>query len=201
MRKRPLIWIILAALALFGFVGLSHAAQVTLAWDANTPAPDGYRIYQRLHGGSYGEPIWTGTDTTCTITGLAEGSYYFVARAFRGAVESGNSNEVAALVEAPTPTPAPTIDPTPAPPRGFMLLKDGAPIPSLSAGQYTAQDNGKLWIVEIRPSEAPFSGNIVTKTFHREGCRYHGCLTCLEKFSTREDAIAAGFKPCGSCKP
>jgi len=198
----------------------ANAAQVNLAWDANNPAPDGYRIFQRTTGGNYNynQPTWTGTATTCTIDGLQNGKrYFFVARAFKGPDQSGNSNEVTALIPAPTPTPSPTpaIEPeptqsptatpsaTPAPPRGFVLLKDGAPISSLAPGKYSSQDGGKLWIVDVTEeiTEPAYTGNTITKTFHKVGCRYFGCLTCTAKFQTREDAIAAGYKPCGSCKP
>jgi hypothetical protein len=74
------------------------AAQVTLAWDPNTPAPDGYRLYQRSAGSAYNyaSPVWSGKETSCTVSQLAEGNqYYFVVRAYTGVDESGDSNEVA----------------------------------------------------------------------------------------------------------
>lgn len=91
------------------------AAQVTLQWDANSPAPEGYRLYQRLTGQdyNYAAPVWNGAGTTCTINGLAEGAtYYFVVRAFDGSDQSGDSNEVQYHLSgaAPTPTPSPSLD-------------------------------------------------------------------------------------------
>jgi hypothetical protein len=86
------------------------AAQVTLQWDANDPSPEGYRIYQRLSGQNYNyaAPVWNGSGTTCTISGLAEGAtYYFVVRAFQGSEQSGDSNEVQYLTGA---TPSPNAD-------------------------------------------------------------------------------------------
>lgn len=93
----------------------AQAAQVTLAWDPNIPAPDGYRVYQRLAGGTYDytTPAWPkagddGTQTSCTITALADdSSYYFVVRAFVGSDESGDSNEVNYVTPPP---PAATYD-------------------------------------------------------------------------------------------
>ncbi|MEJ2040544.1 MAG: fibronectin type III domain-containing protein [Desulfosarcinaceae bacterium] len=73
------------------------AAQVSLQWDANDPAPDGYHVYQRSSGQSYdyGLAAWTGTATSCTVENLSEGvTYYFVVRAFAGTDNSGDSNEV-----------------------------------------------------------------------------------------------------------
>ena len=194
----------------------AYAAQVTLAWDANSPAPEVYRIYQRGPGDSYDytTPAWAGTGTQATITVQPGVLCFFVARAFSGASVSANSNEVQYYPPYHTPYPTPTVEPeptqsptatptpTPAPPRGFVLLKDGAAIGSLTSGKYSILDGGKLWIVDVSEDIEPaYSGNILSKTLHKKGCRYFGCLTCTAKFSTREDAIAAGYKPCGSCKP
>lgn len=92
----------LAALLLLLAPSLTLAAEVTLAWDANDPAPDGYRVFARIDGQDYDytSPVWPGTgddptQTSCVLKGLAEGtSYYFVVRAYAGSEESGDSNEV-----------------------------------------------------------------------------------------------------------
>ena len=84
----------------------SHAFQVTLAWDANDPAPDGYRLFQRTEGGTYNynTPVWNGAGTSATVDQLAENTtYHFVVRAFMGDNESGNSNEVVYRYEPPAP--------------------------------------------------------------------------------------------------
>ncbi len=105
------------------FAAPLFAAQVTLQWDPNTPTPQGYRVYQRLSGAAYNysSPAWTGTATTCTLNNLQDGAtYYFVARAYTGTDQSGNSNEVQfsssiTPTPTPTPTPRPTATPTPTP--------------------------------------------------------------------------------------
>jgi chitinase len=82
---------------LVAFPLIVSAAQVSLQWDANDPAPDGYRLFQRQSGQAYNysAAIQTTTGTNCTVDGLEEGTtYYFVVRAFLGADESGDSNEV-----------------------------------------------------------------------------------------------------------
>ncbi len=97
----PLVWFGLAAVALLLLCPAEAfpSVDITLAWDANTePDLAGYRIFVRAEGESYDylSPDWEGTDTTCTIYGLADGTnYYFVARAFDTSNnESGDSDEV-----------------------------------------------------------------------------------------------------------
>ncbi len=79
--------------------GTGLAAQVRLTWDANTETDlAGYRVFSHSTNGSYdySSPTWSGTENSCTLENLDEGSdYYFVVRAFNTAgVESGDSNEV-----------------------------------------------------------------------------------------------------------
>ena len=47
----------------------------------------------------------------------------------------------------------------------------------------------------------PFHGNAKSKVFHRPGCSGYDCKHCTASFKTRDEAIKAGYKPCGSCKP
>jgi hypothetical protein len=88
---------VLIIIAIFLIPVWSQAAQVTLTWDPNDPAPDGYCIYSRAEGQAYdyNQPCWTGYGTTGTVAGLADNTtYFFVVRAFVAAQESADSNEV-----------------------------------------------------------------------------------------------------------
>lgn len=71
------------------------AGQVTLKWDANEPAPEGYKVFARSGlNYDYENPNWSGPETTATLE-LPEGvTYNFVVRAFDGLLESPNSEEV-----------------------------------------------------------------------------------------------------------
>ena len=92
------IYVILLALVVMLFaLGIkAHASDVTLAWDANSETDlAGYKIYVSQESGVYAEGIDVGNVTTYTVTGLADGEYFFVATAYNEAgYESGYSNEV-----------------------------------------------------------------------------------------------------------
>lgn len=86
----------------------SHAAadSVTLAWDANQPQPDGYRVHHRTSGQSYDYSSWDcqTTDTICTVNNLGPGTtYHFVVRAYMGRDVSSDSNEVSHTTASPAP--------------------------------------------------------------------------------------------------
>lgn len=44
-------------------------------------------------------------------------------------------------------------------------------------------------------------GNTSSKVFHRSDCKSFNSISCTSMFSTRTEAMSAGFKPCGLCKP
>jgi len=88
---------------LFAIVALPHfvwAAQIKLAWDANTESDlAGYKVYYGSGSRSYGSSIDVGKVTAHTLTGLTEGQTYYIAvTAYNKSYsESGYSNEVRAL--------------------------------------------------------------------------------------------------------
>jgi hypothetical protein len=89
-------WPVFLVFFLF-FVTVAQAAQVTLSMEPLDSKDEGYRIYQRLTGEKYDyqQPVWSGTETTCTIDNLVEGeTYFFVARSFAGSLQSADSNEI-----------------------------------------------------------------------------------------------------------
>jgi VCBS repeat-containing protein len=84
------------------FIHSTYAAEVTLAWDANSePDIAGYKICYGLQSGSYSHTVDVGNYTSCVISNLDEGqTYYFAAKAYNTAgYESGYSNEVSAHME------------------------------------------------------------------------------------------------------
>lgn len=97
--------ILFAALLWLACAGSALAADVTLAWDANTESDlAGYKVYYGTASGVYGTPITIGTQTTYTVTGLPPGTYYFAVTAYNtSGLESGYSNEVSQTING-TPT-------------------------------------------------------------------------------------------------
>ena len=97
----------LTLILFFSLMGVAFAAQtVTLAWDPNTDTIIGYRIYERVEGGTYvyGEAnakasTLVGTETVTFQT--TDGKKYYVATAYGTTAESGPSNEVSTRPNAP----------------------------------------------------------------------------------------------------
>jgi len=51
------------------------------------------------------------------------------------------------------------------------------------------------------PSRVIYHGNVSSRIFHSPSCADYSCKNCTRVFRSREEAITAGFKPCGTCKP
>jgi micrococcal nuclease len=45
-----------------------------------------------------------------------------------------------------------------------------------------------------------YHGNKRSKVFHQSSCKDFNCKNCVISFKTRQEAIEAGFRPCGGCK-
>lgn len=46
-----------------------------------------------------------------------------------------------------------------------------------------------------------YHGNVRSHKFHRPGCQHYNCKNCTAVFKSREEAISAGYSPCGICRP
>ena len=107
----------------------ARAAQVTLAWDANTESDlAGYRIHYGTASGSYTVTVAVDKSTpTCTILNLSAGqTYYFAASAYNASgASSGYSNEVSYTISVPNTAPT-----TPSIPAGRPAAWSTGPLPS-----------------------------------------------------------------------
>ena len=110
-------------LSLFIFSQDIFAAQIKLAWDANTESDlAGYKVYCGTTSGTYGTPIDAGNVTTYTLAGLTLGQTYFIAvTAYDTSTnESGYSNEVSGSATDGTQTFTVTSNPS-----GREVVVDG----------------------------------------------------------------------------
>ena len=115
--------IIMALVAFFIYSSVSMAAEITLAWDANSETDlAGYKLYydKDVSGPEYigigineGDspieiPLFDLSDTQnpqFKVTGLTTGTYYFVVTAYDNVGnESGYSNEVNPTVDTSAPS-------------------------------------------------------------------------------------------------
>ncbi len=113
LPNRRFLKVFLASLALVAVTATSGlSASIWVRWDANDPAPEGYRIYHRkgVQPYDYSSSFWDGTSTTCELTGLEEGvTHHFVVRAYVDDLESADSDEVDYTPPKP-PNLAPVAD-------------------------------------------------------------------------------------------
>ncbi len=56
-------------------------------------------------------------------------------------------------------------------------------------------------VIPENPGEIVYHGNTNSMVFHQPSCKHYNCKNCTAVFKTREDAIKAGYRPCGGCKP
>lgn len=60
---------------------------------------------------------------------------------------------------------------------------------------------GRLGAGEIDEASGPYHGNVRSGVFHRPSCQHYDCKNCVSVLPDRQAAIAAGFRPCGICRP
>lgn len=46
-----------------------------------------------------------------------------------------------------------------------------------------------------------FHGNRQSGVFHRPGCRHYNCKNCTSNFTSRDEALGAGYRSCKICNP
>jgi methylphosphotriester-DNA--protein-cysteine methyltransferase len=57
------------------------------------------------------------------------------------------------------------------------------------------------FVVAVVAAGAVYHGNTNSKIFHKSSCRYYNCKHCTKEFTSREDAIKAGYRACKVCRP
>lgn len=49
--------------------------------------------------------------------------------------------------------------------------------------------------------ETGLHGNTSSHVFHKPGCKHFNCRNCTVVFASRGEAVSAGYRACGMCKP
>ena len=143
------------AVLLYSGLFLHAAAAATglaLSWQASPSSPniDGYRVYYGTSSGNYSQHAdFLGTGTSVTVVAPPTGStYYYTVVAYKGSLESSDSNEVMRSTPAasptPTPTPTPVASPTPT----------VSPTPFVAPGQLRHGNKRKIKAERIRTIKA-----------------------------------------------
>jgi type IV pilus assembly protein PilY1 len=121
MNRKRFILPLLISFVVLVLCQSALAAQIKLAWDANTESDlAGYKVYYGTSSKSYTGSVDVGNVTSYTLTGLTQGQTYYVAVTANNTSgsESGYSTEVSGVATEPTPpvseTP-PTVTPSPTP--------------------------------------------------------------------------------------
>ena len=90
------------------------------------------------------------------------------------------------------------------------LWRDGAALPPW---EWRAQQNAQpptlgstntlpqRFVAVASETGGSYSGNVNSGVFHGSSCKHFNCKNCTESFSSRQQALNAGYKPCGNCKP
>lgn len=107
--------LLLLSFALLLFAREVAAETINFAWDPVTLGADGkpvqgllgYKLYLSRTSGLYKYPstFISASKTTASVNLTTGGEYFAVVRAYNGAGESGNSNEVKFTVVVPPPAP------------------------------------------------------------------------------------------------
>lgn len=46
-----------------------------------------------------------------------------------------------------------------------------------------------------------YHGNVKSGVFHQASCEQFNCKNCSASLESRQEALAAGYRPCGTCEP
>jgi micrococcal nuclease len=54
---------------------------------------------------------------------------------------------------------------------------------------------------KTKATPGQYHGNVKSHVFHDASCKYFNCKNCVIGFRSRQEAVDAGYRPGGGCKP
>jgi hypothetical protein len=146
MDRKGFVLTLLILIAIVIAPSILFAAQIKLAWDANSePDLAGYKVYYGTASRVYGTPVSVGNVTTYTVTGLTLGqTYYMAVTALDNATpanESSYSTEVSGAATDPTQPVSITVTTSPA---GLQVVVDSTTYTAPRTFSWTAGSSHTL---------------------------------------------------------
>lgn len=187
----------LALLVVLCSTGLSAQTPVTLAWDASPTAVDGYRVYVGSdRPGVYMTSLDVGNVLEHTVTGLPDGTWYFVVVAGKGDLWSAVSNEVTVTIGGTPPPPPPPPDPPPPDPPQLPTVTVKTLEASSCRVTLTAvpPDASGGWRVQFKRGTVNFGTADATAPFERTSSVSAG-VHSLSAVWTKTGAAAVTYAP------
>lgn len=164
MKAQRILMVALSVMGLLVMIGSAQAADtITLAWCANDPAPEAYRLFTRGVGESYNydDPAYVGSENRATIQFDKGKTLFFVVRAYTDGDRSGDSNEVVWT-----------------PPAQFCvnIRNDSGQVPDeITAGTYHLPDLGLVAVIS-KPAQYSLGGkdrDTGQDIIHPQGTRWY----------------------------
>lgn len=90
-------------------------------------------------------------------------------------------------------------DPAPTPPWAWRAQQNTQQ--AAASASYSGNVHASASYSGNMHASAGYSGNVKSGVFHRSSCKHFRCKNCTRTFSSRQQALDAGFRPCGNCKP
>ena len=154
-------------------LGATGGSSVDLSWTVTVDTyASGHRVLRgTASGGPYSQVAELTPRTTSTYADCpADGTYYYVVRAFYQNWESANGNEASATVSAaacPTPTPTPTATPTPTPTSAGFLSPSAEAAVTAGSGD---NDGFQVTPTNVFANDGAYAGDTNSGTSNATTC-------------------------------
>lgn len=186
-----------APVSISGVTATNKNGSFTISWGAATGTLDGYKLEQRKDGGSWSN-VYTGTETSSTVSGLTDGVYIFRVRAYNTestyTAYSGYRTSGSAIVAIAPGAPG-TISGLPGTDvDGAFVISWAVPTGTIDKYELEQQKDGGPWgkIFDGADTSAPVTGLVDgTYKFRVRACNVVSTYTSCGAYKTSGNSIVA----------